>query len=308
MWSPKTKFMKIRTLARRKAKTAFTPNRSFTNFQALPAEIRYEIWAWSFPDRRIIYLQKSRRPIPGTLQDSSIGASSPTESQDSTSTSQTNNQESDMVYWSDTETPEIYSVCRESQAVFKQFYTKAFANSNFPGVWFDFRVDILYVARDIYERESIFYENFRSDIRQVKILFISGMWDPDSVEIPNPLYQIGSILDVGAAIRGFKNLEGLMLAHALHPTNQTGILYCGSMCSNEEYIQFLWQSEHPVVCPEYCEVHGWYSWPRIDFGTMLAFDDYLLQRKRLRRRIGYLQWQSECLLSDISWWFRRVSG
>lgn len=213
-----------------------------------------------------------------------------------------------MVYWSDTQTPEIYSVCRESQAVFKQFYTKAFANSNFPGVWFDFRVDILYVAHDIYERESIFYETFRSDIRQVKILIISGIWDPDSVEIPNPLYQIGSILDIGAAIKGFKNLKALMLAHAQHAPNQTGYLYCGSMSSNEEYIQFLWQWEHPVFCPEYCEVHGWYSWPAIDFGTLLAIEDLRLQDNRLRRTIRRLEWRYEDLLSDVSWWFRRVSA
>ena len=298
--------MKIRTLARRKAKTAFTPNRSFRNFQALPPEIRYEIWAWSLPDPRIICLQKSRQRIPGPLQNNSIGASLSPESQDTNSTSQTNNLENDMVYWSQTDSPDIYSVCRESQAVFKQFYTKMFATSNSPGIWIDLRVDSLYLAREIYERYSIFYKTFQPDIHQVKNLIISGIWDQDSTASTNRIFEIDTIEDIGAAITGFKNLEFLMLADSQHRWDQTVYLYDASRKTLKEYDRFL--QEHPAFCPEYCDADGWYLWPRIVFGTLLAIEDFRLQDNRLRRTIRRLEWRYEDLLSDVSWWFRRVSG
>ena len=248
-----------------KCKTASKQSSTFKFFKDLPPELRNEIWVFSLPGPRIIGLQKYRQPIIRPAQYNGTGASLIHESCHMTSTDQTNNQESIVVYRSQARVPTIYSVCWESRTVVEQFYSKAFGTSNSPGIWIDFKKDALYLAREIYENGSSFYDTFRQDVHQVKSLAISGIWSPHPEEDPNPLYRLGCVIDITTVIQEFGNLEMLMLVNAQHELGRTAKLGMVPGESAEEYEKWLRGWAHPAYYTE----RGLYSWPWLEFGTLI---------------------------------------
>ncbi|KAH8601551.1 hypothetical protein B0O99DRAFT_606892 [Bisporella sp. PMI_857] len=284
----------------RKSKKKSTRNLSFMLFTELPPELRIQIWVFSLPKGRIVGLEQYYQWIPRPIQRSGTSASSIHEIQHTTSTSQANDQESVVVYRSQTHVPTIYAVCRESRAVVEQFYTKAFGTENSPGTWIDFRTDALYLPRELCEYGSGFYETFWKDIKQVKSLAISGIWSPYS-EDPSPLHQLDTVNDISEALAKFGNLEWLMLVDAQHEPGQTADLGWIPGKSAEEYEKWLRQWAHPAYCI------GQYLWPCFLFGTFIDDSDGSGRwHEELRRKAHAWKEMFRSMLST-RWRFSRSS-
>ncbi|KAE8454594.1 hypothetical protein EG329_000217 [Mollisiaceae sp. DMI_Dod_QoI] len=88
------------------------PGQEFSPFSRLPKELRILIWEAAIPDPRILHL--------GFYGDSGLRSQTPS--------------------------PSLLSVCRESLEVMSKFYTKTFGTVlSAPITWFDFQRDTLYI-------------------------------------------------------------------------------------------------------------------------------------------------------------------
>ncbi|KAH8589920.1 hypothetical protein B0O99DRAFT_722933 [Bisporella sp. PMI_857] len=95
-----------------------------------------------------------------------------------------------------------------------------------------------------------------------------GIWSPQPKEDPSPLRQMGSVIDIWAALAGFGNLELLMLVDVQHDPDHTGICAWWSGSGEATECKKLLR---PWVHPAYCV--GQYSWLQFEIGVFINESD-----------------------------------